>query len=409
MFEKRFKNQNVLRLLSKVIHKSDTKEQVSQVSLQGEKNVYNLYSMFILIDAIIKYQMIVQEDRYFESFLQQLETLVAHYKSHQELVVGIHAIIGEIVREQLQLPDLISYTSKRRVLERIYDRYIVHGYCFHSFPSTLKEAIEADGIFPRKDVYPVSQIKQIAYIFKNHHYPNLISKNFQEKPTSFYITDSPLMAYVYAISSPSYLCELTTTSEMMKGYEYDKLAYFRKDYASCKKNLELLGNHVGLSEREKQIVLDSLASQWETLQVEKIKPCIAVIQRDEVGRNFLEDYEKILEEAKNEDFVVSMAKITDSRYPEDKRSTPILSLSFQVEEVPTLKEIEENGREKLLPTRPNMTTIMIEDEKIEPHKEVAHKKPVNNHGNADVICLCGMLSIATGITLWIIFRYFGIG
>lgn len=423
MFGKRIKDPDVLFLLSKVLRRKDSENKVSPVSPNGEKGMYNLYSMLIFMDAIIKYQIIVEQDIEFDNYLSELKKLSDSYHSHKELVIGVNSLLGEMVRRQLGLPDLIQYANKKAVLERVYDRYIVNGFCFHSFPSFFKEEVEFNGIDPRNYQYPINKMKQIAYIFENHRYPHYITKNLEEKVPALYITDSPAMAYFYAFSSPSYFSNMTATGEYMKKGDYDRFAYYRRDYLACKRNLEKIAEHIHLSAREQQIVLEAFEEQWNRLQVSQSVPCIAFIKRKEVGRNFLKEITQILEDARYEDFVVSMSKITDSRYPRDRRFTPILSLDFTVEVMPTYEEILKGKVPEVMQTVTSKPVIeklfteesiqvsTLENKEPDEQKLMISKKQelINNHGNADVIALCGLLSVISGLTLHLVFRYFGVG
>lgn len=418
MFEKRLKDPTVLKLLSQVLLDSKTEKKVSSVSPNGEKGMYNLYSMMILIDAIIKYQIMVGSSTYFETYVNKLTQLVSLYKNHKELVVGVQSLLGEMVRYELGIPDLIKYEHKKVVLEYIYQRYIVNGYCFHSFPSVFKETVESNGIDFKNYQYPVKKMKQIAYIFENHYYKNFITKNLEEKKLSFSITDSPLMAYYYALSAPSYFSDMTATSDYMDDETYDRFAYYRRDYEACKRNLETIGKHIGLSNREQEIVEDAFIEQWNTLKISKSTPCIAFIQRSAVGRNKLDHFQKILEDAKHEDFVVSLSKITDSRYSQDEYFTPILSLDFTVEEMPTYQEIvngycQETKKVELTDVfkekTVEATSIRIKQKEDMTEKDTLFlERPANNYGYADVVALCGILSIISGLTLFLILNYFGI-
>ncbi len=484
MFGNKLKEPIVLELLSTVLNHRKTMNKKSPFSINGEEKMYNLYSMLILIDAIIKYQIIVKSDTYFETFIHQLEKLTSSYKNHQELVIGINSILGDIIRVELGLSDLVKYENKRKVLEKIYDRYIVNGYCFHSFPSVFKDTVEANGIRPKNYKYPQEVMKQIAHIFKNHRYPNFIPQDLLEKSPKVYLTDSPLMAYYYAISSPTYFCDITSTSPYMKGNQYDTFAYYRKDFKACRKNLEQLGRHVHLSEKEHKIISEAFKKQWQKLQVNTSIPCIAVIERRVVGRNYLPDIDAILKNAKKEDFVISMARITDSRYPDDVLEKTVLSLDFTVDLFPEYKEIElgilkereeeqapvvvkapqeialvplqekkeepieklfsleeekaltkqivkdqkkekkllrKKKKEKVLDNKPPLSKPLFQDENTltldldfdeiedQDEKPVLLNEPVNDHGYADVFALGGLLCIITGLTLILIFRYFGIG
>ena len=315
---------------------------------------------------------------------------------------------------QLGLSDLNTYENKRSVLMQIYNRYIVNGYCYHSFPSVFQEEVEFNGIDPKNYQYPIDKMKQIAYIFENHSYKNFILKRWEEKEHPIYITDSFLMAYYYALSSPSYFSNMTATSPYMKDSSYDKFAYYRKDYDACQKNLHSIGEHIHLSQVEQERVNEAFKQQWEVLKLDESKPCIAFIKRQAVGRDKLDDFAQILSQAENEDFSISMARILDSKYPNDKQFSSILPLDFIVEKMPTYQEFDlENASEQdekiPLPIfEKEMESIEIEedDEEFEEENTFVFSKPVNNHGYADVIALCGFLSIVSGLTLILILNYF---
>ena len=59
----------------------------------------------------------------------------------------------------------------------------------------------------------------------------------------------------------------------------------------------------------------------------------------------------------------------------------------------------------------NTLTLDLNYDEIEDQDEkpVLLNEPVNDHGYADVFALGGLLCIITGLTLILIFRYFGIG
>ncbi len=407
-FEKFMKNQEVLTMLHDVLEQDSTKEKVSVFSPNGEKYGYNQYSLLIVMDSIMKYAIVIDDLSLFAPYLKELQKICKSYANHKELVLWCNELLGEMIRVKLGLYEKKSKESKRAILSFLYDRYIVHGYLFHSFPSTFKNKVEETGIDPKNYKYPVNEMKQTYYIFKNHKYTDILPVDFKESAPYISITDSPAMAYFYAFSSPMYFCNLTATGKYMKDdHQYDREAYYRKDENACYQNMKLLCEYVRMSEKEEKSVLNAFSKQWKLLDSSHSYPCIAFIDRSEVGKNKLNDIDTILKRSEEEDLVIGISRITDSRYSSIKRYTPLLSLSFIVKTVPSYSAIKENRKQE---ENVQMEVIVTEKEQKETEKKEEKKRRFElSPGYASVISLMGLFLISLGLTLIIIFRYYGIG
>lgn len=395
-----FKSPEVLNILHEVLEDKKSINKVSVFSPNGEKYGYNQYSLMIIMDFLIKYNIVIKDMNNFAFCIEELKKMIYSYNNHKELVLWSNELLGELIRLKLNLIDKISSDNKRKILVYLYDNYIVNGYMFHSFPSTFKELVEEKGLDANDYSYPIFYMKKLYYIFKNHKYTDMIPEYLLEQITSISITDSPAMAYYYAFRSPQYFCNLVATSKYYKdNSEYDHEAYYRKDMEACQNNLLLLAKHLNMTDKEKETLLTAFKKQWDLLDASNALPEIAFISRKDVGKDSLDDIDEIIRKSKYEELVVSIARITDSKYSHVKRYSPLFPLSFTVKTFPSYREI-----------KANKFIVKEKEEKKEENKLliVAPKKS-ESYGYASIFTLFGLLFISLGCTLIIIFRYYGIG
>lgn len=87
-------------------------------------------------------------------------------------------------------------------------------------------------------------------------------KDFNEK--NFWITPSVSSACFYALQSPEFFARFASRSDYYKTdiFKYDRIAYYRKDYKSCVKNLQTEMKEFDFSKNEKHIVLTNFKKMW---------------------------------------------------------------------------------------------------------------------------------------------------
>ena len=131
-FKNLFTNQNLLTILHNVLENSYSKNKVSKVSLNGESYQYNQYSLLIIMDFIIKYKIIVKEDKYLNEDLVSLEQITNTYENHETLTLSLNNFLIKLTARKLNLENTNTIENKRTILIYIYDNYIVNGYCLRS-------------------------------------------------------------------------------------------------------------------------------------------------------------------------------------------------------------------------------------------------------------------------------------
>ena len=407
-FKALLKNEHLLLILHNVLMNETTKNQVSNASINGESYSYNRYSLLITMDIVIKYQIIINNETYNNYFLNKLDTITSNYNNHEDLIIKGNSLLIELVSNRLNVTTTKT-EDKKQILKYIYDKYIVNGYCFHSFPSVFKEQTEEVGLTQDIDIKELNDLKKIDYIFSNHNYKNIISRNLKEKSRAIYITDSPAMAYYYAFRSPEYMAELTSLSKYYNYLkDYNKDAFYDKDYYKCKSNLASLCSHVNMTTKEETTVLKTFDRRWKALNLSESLPCIAFIKRSDLAKDSLPNINEIIKSVDTIELSYLVSKITDSKYPVIRKYSNISSLYLSVITMPSYREIKNNEFLTQEKVKAALTTKKREiyREEIEEEKKFDFKYAYS-YGNANVVALTGILLITLGLTLTIILNVLG--
>lgn len=409
-FKTLLKNEHLLSILHNVLMNETTKNKVSNASINGESYSYNRYSLLITMDIVIKYQIIINDETYNNYFLNKLDTITSNYNNHEDLIIKGNSLLIDLVSNKLNVTTTKA-EDKKEILKYIYDKYIVNGYCYHSFPSIFKEKTEEVGLTQDIDIKELNDLKKIDYIFSNHNYKNIISRDLKEKSRAIYITDSPAMAYYYAFRSPEYMAEITSLSKYYNYLkDYNKDAFYLKDYHKCKSNLASLCQHVNMTTKEETTILKTFDKRWKALNLSESLPCIAFIKRSDLAKNYLSNIDDIINSVDTIDLNILVSKITDSKYPIIKRYSNINSLDLTVITMPSYREIRNNKfiiKDKPKTVVAPITREAYQEEKVKKEGFNFNYKNAFSYGNANVVALTGLLLITLGMTLTIIINVLG--
>lgn len=387
------KNKKILKILNKTLTSPKNKE-------------YNQYSLFTVIDFIIKYQIIIEDEQYDEDLVTKLEQIITNYQTHQELILSLNNLLVNLICKKLNIKDKEDNNNKKEIIKYVYDKYIVNGYFFHSFPSSIKKQIEENGLTQEIEIIQNNNLKQINHIFNNHNYKDIANKNLDTKTSAIHITDSPALAYYHANNTPSALGEITASSKYYKYLKtsYDKEAFYKKDYQACKGNVLKLSKHLNMTEKEKKTVMEALTKEWQKLDLINSKPTIAFIKRSALSKNSLKDIEKTIELSEQEDIIFTIARITDSKYRVLRRYTSIDKEDIKIYTLPSYNEIINYKEEETVIL--NLSSHKkLEEEEIEVN--IATNNLSYSYGRANIVALLGALLISLGLTISIILKVIG--
>ena len=405
-FKLLLKSPQLLSILHNVLMNETTKNKTFNI-IDNEEYTYNQYSLLIVMDIVIKYQIIISDAEYHNIFLDKLANITSNYNNHKDLIIKGNSLLIDLVSKKLNITTTESQ-DKKQILKYIYDKYIVEGYCFHSFPSKCKKEIEENGLTGNIDVKELNDLKKINYIFEHHNYKNIISRNLKEKSRAIYITDSPAMAYFYAFRSPEYMAELTSLSKYYKNIKnYNRNAFYEKDYETCKSNLVSLCKHLNMTVKEETTVLKTFDKRWHSLKLSESMPCIAFIKRKDLAKDKLSNIEDIINSVDTTSLNILVSKITDSKYPIIRRYSNVNSLYLTVITMPSYREIKNNKFISKDKPKVVLSTKKFKEDYQEEKRFKFNYRNAYSYGNANVVALTGILLITLGLTLTIILNVLG--
>lgn len=380
MFEKIFQNEDVMKTLKEVSNRLRYQEKNIPISISDEKMDVRYYSLLMFIDSLFKYYIIVGEETYLSMYLEQVDKLLKKVENHNDIKVGINKLLITFSKMKLKLSNTTSYENKKILLDYFYDKYIVNGYLFHSFPSKFFSEVQNNGLFVNNYTYGIERLQEIEDIFHKYGQENVFQKELNSIPY-LAVTDSPFLGAYYAYYSPQYLNDFTTYF-LEDSKNYDTSAFFRKDLASCKNNVKTFMEKQHISKKDKQKVLSFLEEEWKLLGIEEKRPILSIIPRRILNKNYLQEYQDLEEELdKNELFLV-ITKLLDTRLNHVKVEDNISSNVLSIISLPTLESLE-----------------IIRKEKQERNANNPRSEFINQYGNTTIIALLGVLFITLGLTI----------
>jgi len=311
-------------MLSKVLHRKDVRDLIKEVyyssSYRNKKNANFINNeifadlegvIFVILDALFKYKVIIEDEKYLDGFMLQLNKIIQKIDDLEDIYIGINKIIGRTCAIKLNLQDSSTHENKEKILRYIYDKYIVNGYLFHGFSGVYKGQIMKFGFIPEQyqNLYP--HFLEIEKIFSSHGLAEVMDKNFYSR--EIYFTDSFLMGCYYGANAPMYFSKLLCKNSFIQEKQYDNGSYFKDDYQSCLKNLNQFMQKNKFSAVEKKQILKTCCEEWKLLQKETSNIHILLIKRERLDMNYLKDIGDILANSDATNLGESIGRILNSR------------------------------------------------------------------------------------------------
>lgn len=387
-----------LRLFLKRIIK--TKDEIDSIDTT---NAYHSSFTYLLavMDILMKFDIIVNDITYFDDFLDILMELYTNRKNYHDFIYQTNRLLVMTVSKSMNL-SLESLADKEKILDRIYDRYIVHGYCFYAAPLEDLAMIKEKGLLIENKIHDIATIDKIISIFRKYRLDNpFLEDAYQLNKDYLLLTDSPAIAYLNALEEPRYLSDFYLNSMYFLDKEDDRHLLYMNNLNRMKEKIDNLCNIKEFTPGEKDIVMQFVNDQFANLNYSD-ELVVVCVKRSALGRDSLREYKVIREHLVSEDFIYACGKILDSRFTSDKRYTKILPFEFEVILLPSYR--------MLFTEKPLPKTIQKEESPVK-KTATSKKKNIsanNQHGYADVIALSGLLLISVGFTLSLFFEFFGI-
>ncbi len=401
MLDTIFKKDSVKKFFNDLVNGIVYKKKDIPYTISDEKMDVTYYAILMGLDAIIKYEIIIEKEDFFDSYLQEVQLLLRKVDNHNELKTGINKLIVNYCQKLLNLKNITTYENKEIILKHVYNKYIVNGYFYHSFPSIFLDEVNNNGLAVSNYNYEINSVKEVNKIFEKYNIKNVFSKDLNAESPFLTLTDSPFMASYYAYHCPYFLNELAVDL-LPKDNNYEIDAFFLKDYKKCRKNLSFYLRKSDILLNDNLKILEFFDKEWNLFKVENLKPVVCFIKRSAVENNSLNNFNQIMDNIDNDDLIVSVNKVLETRFNEKVINKDISRQSFEIISLPTLKELGFTSKEE---------EFIETDFKLKEEKEILNESNnndlvrydlINEYGNSTIVALIGVLLITIGVTVMII-------
>lgn len=291
---------------------------------------------------------------------------------------NIDDYIKTLIIKELDIKDENNVREKQKILKFIYNQLVEEGYYLHGTSSVNKQSILTKGFPSAKTPIMTRQIKEINTIFEKHNlYMNFEGKIRELKLHQYYVTDCIKSSVMYAFQSPEYLSRFCSN-----GYHYedisvfDKEAFWRRDYESCRRNVEILCDNYNFSKEEKDVVLENFKNIWSNNVKNDEVPIIFFGKKRYIGRNYSDKFDRInknIQKCTIKD-IIKLFELGDNIH--DKRLSNINPESLSYFELPNIHKMYKlTSLDKY-----NSKQYIINKNKKYYPDIVISKSPLNNRG-----------------------------
>lgn len=288
-------------LIEKVLNSEETqnllKNVLSNTSTIGEHNNqiptgislgHNILRNSSVIDFITKYLIIHREAFNISDLYQHIGNVNICEMSEEELQQFYNKLLISSIAKRFSIDDVNSIESKQKIYNFIYQNYIENGYCFQGLNGIYKDSTIKNGLSTKFSRQDLSDLEKIDKIFEAYGLDKIFYSKLNEMQLApyYYITDNMATAYHYSFHNPEWFSYFVASGNDMPDLEYDKTAYYRRDYDACKNNLLKLCTQYNIPKNDTSFIIDKFNVYWKQL-IPDNNNCgaIAFVQKKVVNRN----------------------------------------------------------------------------------------------------------------------------
>lgn len=372
MFEELFRNNEVKKLLYKICNNPRYYGKRKKDSINYEKFTGVEQPLFIVLDALFKYQIIIQDNELLDEFVRHLDLLFYKIDNFHDISAGLPKILVKFCARKL------GYKNKEKehrleILTYIYQKYIVDGYFYHGVADAYIATIQKEGFMPQQyqNLYSKFQVVQKKC-------PSFFSDiDFEHSYVSF--TDNFTLACYYATYTPLYFSNLLCRNGIKK---IDTNSYARRDYMACFRNLNMLLQARECNEEDSKLIQDVCNEEWKLLQRNEAIPTVMLIKRKVLSKDFISGIEDIYENDTDELSVLA-SRILDAKYDNFQWEQFIPPENLQFVSIDYYPFLEEEEKEVIIPVP-------------------ADSDENNQYGKVSFLLLAGASLIILGVLITII-------
>ena len=360
--------------------------------LKNKYYIDNKYAFYLGIDAIVKYEQIINDEDLIEEYISGLTRIFKKIDNYSDIMNAIYTLIIKIIASKLSLSNTMSFSSRQKILYYAYNKYIVNGYFYFGFSSNYLNEIECVGI--RSNTFFIDdKLKYINDIFEKSTQKLLF---LNQKTT---ITDDIMIATYFSFVSPYYLADMVV-NPLFNSNKIDRECFYNHDIIKIKDSLIQVCDNLKIDFETKKEVVNNFIDCYNLSCTRGIKPCVAKISRASINKNKLKDIDEIINNT-DEDLVSAFESILESRYTIFNITDTISPYDIEVVKLPTFIELLDSNQTINLEKK---ITINSEELKI----DNSLKKRINSNCYGIIsVAFIGLLFIVVGSFLAVILSFIG--
>ena len=379
MLDKYFTKLNVIKLIKELktseryFNKKNSHSTNSFICMSSDAALYIFY------DALYKYNVIIDDDKLFDEYIEQVEKLYRKLDSFEDIKYGINKLICKMIITKYNIED--KEKERDRIITEIYDKYIKDGYFVHGFHPSYIDDIKKNGFTPEVYENYYDRFSKVNSIFEKYNVGNVINKKFDRKEV--YFTDDFIMGCFYSNYAPLFYYKFLFNEEIF-GNRIRKDNCLICDYSTLIRHLKRFMNNNSFSEDDKKYILDVTFDEWNLLHRNTDKISLLLVKRniifskDAKLNDFLND---------NKDIYEIVDRMLSPKYNNLEHSSFIDVDSFKIIELASYYETEKEEKK---------------EEKKEEEKEIIDNSFNNKYGSVSIFILLGSIFITLGVIITII-------
>lgn len=390
-------------MLDEYLKRSDILDFIGEIKhneryFQKEKGRFEKYpiyisdelSLYIFYDALFLYKIIVDDIYLFDEYLEQLQKIYKKLNSFDDIIEGIHKLIGKMVAIQLKIKNIDDKDNQKKIISYIYDKYVVNGYFIHGFNSSYVETVLENGFMPGNYINYYREFNQINGIFNKYHEGSIIEKDFSDFKVSF--TDDFIMGCYYSSYAPMYFSSFLSSEDFF-GKRNRQDGYLIDDYSLSTYGLKRFINSNMFDSNDREFVFDLVKREWELLHRKDKRISLLLVKRNTLNhkRLNLDDYLN-----DDNDLYDVIDRLISSDYHNVPCKKEISAEDFVIINLDTYYQKEEEEED-----------VLSFEEEFYKYKEAeVNKEFLNVYGKISIFLLIGGILIIIGvlITIFMILR-----
>ena len=386
MLDEYFKRDDVLQFMDELRHNEryflKEKDRFDKYTIC----ISNELALYIFYDALFLYKVIVDDIYLFDEYLEQMDKLYKKLDRFDNILEGVHKLIGKMVSIHLNIKDVETPKARRKILSYIYDRYIVNGYFIHGFNTSYSDSILSDGFVPDQYLNYYDEFEKLSSIFSKYNAVSIIDKDFSNHQISF--TDDFVMGCYYSHYAPMYFSSFLENEDYF-GKRNRKDGYLIDNYSLSTYSLKKFMSSNMFGEDDRNFVSTLVKKEWDLLHRTDKKISLLLVKRSIIPHTKVKLQEYLDDDRGIYDVI---DRLISSDYPHVS-SKKVLSVDdFEVVNLDSYYIQEEENTSEVL---------SAEEEYYQYKEKEVNEEFLNVYGKVSIFLLIGSLLILLGVLITI--------